>query len=551
MLRSLRIDLVVLGCLVGACGRDPAPLLDDGETSSGSETETETGEPPTDLPSEPPPLLPEASFVSIPAHDYELVPPDGTPTPLSTDAHRQFYAFQPSANEPDDDPIFVFFNGGPGASSAILLGFNIGPKTFAPAATGDAEIADNPYSWTSLGNLLWIDGRNRGFSYSLLDDPSDEDTRENASSFANFNPYLDAADFVRVLLEFLARHPSLRDNEIILVAESYGGTRAQMMLDMLLHAPAYADGGRRLIDTDLAERIAEHHELSLGVPAPPPEQVALQFGRQILIQPLLAGSVQYGHAGAYFEQPGSIMYDLAEQLGFTYTLCSEQEGYCDPFSNAHDHVKWLGGRSAHDTNAPASWLNDVFALVDARCNDTAVIEALLDVPLSSIPDMAPAARSKAWRTINHANYPTDAEAGDIDESLGALAEWDRYFIAHVSLGSFSGIEAMQYEIGMDDPHHGENFLRNLLWVDTLITSTERDLVIYTPALPNALRDYSSIVQDVQVGAGEWTIQYQPDAFAEWPDPGSRTVRVPTYDGSHAISLDAPEKLRDDVAAWLQ
>ena len=47
-----------------------------------------------------------------------------------------------------------------------------------------------------------------------------------------------------------------------------------------------------------------------------------------------------------------------------------------------------------------------------------------------------------------------------------------------------------------------------------------------------------------------TYRTRPDAFAELPNPGSRTVRVPSYDAGHAISMDAPSELVGDVASWL-
>jgi hypothetical protein len=566
---------VLLGCLACACQRDATSPVDgetsssesDGSDASTDETDTtdetgttggtdetgetgETGEPFDDLPIEPT-LHPEAWFVTIPVHDYAIVPPGDPPIPLIADSHRQFLAFAPSDNEPEHDPIFVFFNGGPAVSSAMLLGLNIGSQTFAPAATAGADLADNPHSWTQLGNLLWIDAHHVGFSYSLLADPSDTFVRQDASSFANFNAYLDAADFVRVLLEFLASHPELRDNEVILVAESYGGTRAQLMLDMLLHGQAYASGERRLIDAELDSRITEHHEAVLGLLDPEPEQVAQQFGRQILIQPAVTGSTQKYSAGELFEQPGSVVELFGAGLGLDYVTCAEKGGFCSPYSNAHEFVQ-AAGRSPYDTEAPVNWLSELFALVNARCNDAGVVQALLDVPLATIADMSPAARSMAWRSVAEDAYPSDAEAGDLEQTLGPLAAWDRYFLVfeYGALGRFTGFEAAQHEIDPDDPHYGEHLLRNLLWVDTLITSTERDLVVYTPALPNALREYAAIVANVEVGPGEWTIEYQADAFAEWPEPGTRTVRVPSYADGHAISMDAPGELLADVEAWL-
>ena len=44
-----------------------------------------------------------------------------------------------------------------------------------------------------------------------------------------------------------------------------------------------------------------------------------------------------------------------------------------------------------------------------------------EVPLTDIADMAPAARGQAWRSVAVDTYPSDAEAGDLDETLGPLA----------------------------------------------------------------------------------------------------------------------------------
>src|SRR5690606_21764191 len=116
------------------------------------------------------PLLAAAGFVELPGVDYQLGS-FGAPQ-TSTDS-RQFWALQPADVAPEEAPVFVFFNGGPGVSSGMLLGLGIGRASFDPALTGpDQTVADNPDSWTSLGNLLWIDARQTGFSYGLLDDPS-------------------------------------------------------------------------------------------------------------------------------------------------------------------------------------------------------------------------------------------------------------------------------------------------------------------------------------------------------------------------------------------
>ena len=54
----------------------------------------------------------------------------------------------------------------------------------------------------------------------------------------------------------------------------------------------------------------------------------------------------------------------------------------------------------------------------------------------------------------------------------------------------------------------------------------------------------------RVKAGEIAVQFKGAAFPGEPEPGLRRIRFPAYDASHAVSLDQPQALRDDVAAWL-
>ncbi|WP_181233304.1 S10 family serine carboxypeptidase-like protein [Enhygromyxa salina] len=572
-----RMRALAAALLLGACAQSSA--IDDLPSETASDFGTDTTEPERpDLPGDsesdtaetetgeacpPPPcaacscedgqlicacLEPEAGFIEIEGVDYLLGQgPDALA--MSSTASRQFWAFQPARDQLDPAPLVVFFNGGPSVSSGMLLGLNTGEASFDPKLTGpDATVADNPHSWTSFAHLLWIDARQTGFSYGLLDEPSDASARAEAMDVASFNSYRDAADFVRTLLRFLDAHPTLRASEVVLVAESYGGIRAQIMLDMLLWADAYEDGSRKLSDVALAQEIRAHHLAVHGSTAA--ADVAAQFGRQVLIQPALTGSVQQVTAGQLFEQPDSVIEQFALELGVDYVSCAEKGGPCDAYGNA---TSFIGsqGRSAYDYRAPASWLNDVFNLVAARLNDVDTTETLLGVELSQIMGITADQRAPGWRFVHAGSYPADAELGNWPDHGGALNSWDRYFLSFnaEALGQFRSVDARALDLDPADPHFGELFLSNLVFVDTLITEAAYDVVIYTPAIPAALESYSALVASVIVDpdAREWTVEYQDGVLA---NPGARVVSVPVYAASHAVTYDEPGKLRDDVELWL-
>jgi pimeloyl-ACP methyl ester carboxylesterase len=158
-----------------------------------------------------------------------------------------------------------------------LFSFNTGPWTLDPERTGGQEIVQNPYSWTQFANLLYVDAPATGFSYPI---PLDS----GAQPTVGLDPYRDAAVVAQVVVRFLDRHPTLQCNPVIVVGESYGGTRASAMLNHIFHyqdseAGIYVDSG---MQTDL-----NNHYSNVC-----PGQSTTQFGSQVLIEPLVTGEVQ-------------------------------------------------------------------------------------------------------------------------------------------------------------------------------------------------------------------------------------------------------------------
>ena len=75
--------------------------------------------------------------------------------------HEQYF-FVESENDPKNDPVLIWTNGGPGASSYFGLFVELGPfqangnslKTEEYNKTGVPTLFYNDYTWTKLGNVL-------------------------------------------------------------------------------------------------------------------------------------------------------------------------------------------------------------------------------------------------------------------------------------------------------------------------------------------------------------------------------------------------------------
>ncbi|KAF7365785.1 Carboxypeptidase cpdS [Mycena venus] len=80
--------------------------------------------------------------------------PITSPNVTNATANELFFWFFPSANELASNEIVIWLNGGPGCSSMDGLFQENGPFQWQ---SGTFEPQPNPFSWTNLTNMVWID----------------------------------------------------------------------------------------------------------------------------------------------------------------------------------------------------------------------------------------------------------------------------------------------------------------------------------------------------------------------------------------------------------
>ncbi|KAK1048254.1 hypothetical protein LTR33_014894, partial [Friedmanniomyces endolithicus] len=79
------------------------------------------------------------------------------------DDKHLFYWFFESRNDPKNDPVLLWLNGGPGCSSLTGLFMELGPSSI----TKEGKLEYNPSSWNANASVIFLDQPvNVGYSYS-------------------------------------------------------------------------------------------------------------------------------------------------------------------------------------------------------------------------------------------------------------------------------------------------------------------------------------------------------------------------------------------------
>ncbi|KAJ7739216.1 Alpha/Beta hydrolase protein [Mycena metata] len=145
---------------------------------------------------------------------------------IDIQARHLFFYFFESRNNPDEDDVVFWTNGGPGCSSGIGLLMELGPCRVVKAEHGNVH---HPESWNSNQNIFFIDQPiGVGFSYA-------DSTTEEAAQ--------DIAAFVAI---FFAHFTKFQGRGFHLSGESYAGRYLPVF------ASAVYDQNPRLVKAGIA-----------------------------------------------------------------------------------------------------------------------------------------------------------------------------------------------------------------------------------------------------------------------------------------------------------
>ncbi|KIW24657.1 uncharacterized protein PV07_10361 [Cladophialophora immunda] len=169
---------------------------------------------------------------------------------VSPGQHIFWWFFEARNVDPTTAPLTIWINGGPGSSSMIGLFQELGPCR----VNSDGDAVNNPYSWTNVSNVIFIDQPTQvGLSYSSpvpgYEDPNSGYLVElpnntcpdyasdwacgtysywNESLTANSTPAT-APNMWKTLQGFMGAFPQYARQDINFATESYGGHYAPIM----------------------------------------------------------------------------------------------------------------------------------------------------------------------------------------------------------------------------------------------------------------------------------------------------------------------------------
>jgi carboxypeptidase C (cathepsin A) len=140
---------------------------------------------------------------------------------------HEHYMFIEAEHNPEEAPVLLWSNGGPGASSFFGLFVELGPFMLDGASLATAEFNEtgvptlwyNQYGWTQAANLLIINSPPPvGYSYCDPAGPAG-----NGSSCGAWNDTRTATHNYEFLVNWFDAFPEYKERELYLSGESYAG----------------------------------------------------------------------------------------------------------------------------------------------------------------------------------------------------------------------------------------------------------------------------------------------------------------------------------------
>jgi len=257
-----------------------------------------------------------------------------------------FYWFFESRNDPKNDPVILWLNGGPGCSSLTGLFMELGPAMI----NKKAEPVHNPWSWNNNASVIFLDQPvNTGFSYS-----------GNSVS----NSIAAGKDVYALLTLFFKQFPEYTTQDFHIAGESYAGHYIPVFAsEILSHKKRNINLKSVLIGNGLTDGLTQYHYYRPmacgkgGWPSVLDQQECSAMDNALprctaLIQSCynsesvwscVPASIYCNQAmfGAY-QRSGQNVYDVRGKCADSSSLCYSEIGWINTYLNRKDVQDAIG-----------------------------------------------------------------------------------------------------------------------------------------------------------------------------------------------------------------
>ncbi|KAK9941823.1 hypothetical protein M0R45_007516 [Rubus argutus] len=139
---------------------------------------------------------------------------------------EMFYYFIESEGNPKEDPLLLWYTGGPGCSVFNALIYENGPLVFNYTGYegGLPSTYYYPYSWTRTASVLFVDAPvGTGFSYATSAEEYPSSDLKTAAQVTEF------------LRKWLEEHPQFLKVQLFIGADSYSGLTGTIVVKYIIH----------------------------------------------------------------------------------------------------------------------------------------------------------------------------------------------------------------------------------------------------------------------------------------------------------------------------
>ncbi|GER43898.1 serine carboxypeptidase-like protein [Striga asiatica] len=126
-------------------------------------------------------------------------------------------------NKPQNKPLVLWLNGGPGCSS-IGFGQSLELGPFFPQKGTKPELKFNNHTWNKAANLLFLESPvGVGFSYT-----------NTTSDLSHLGDNMTASDSYNFLVSWFQRFPQYKSHDFYIAGESYGGHYVPQLANLVV-----------------------------------------------------------------------------------------------------------------------------------------------------------------------------------------------------------------------------------------------------------------------------------------------------------------------------